>query len=85
MPHYQRYTDAIKPVRVKKAIDYDPFTWNSFTKLLEDIKATDGYRTVVFDTAPMLYSSEPLYRDQPVFRQVKIPEEQRSKNGNSVD
>ena len=79
MPHYQRYTDAIKPVRAKKTIDYDPFTLNSFTKLLEDLKATDGYRTVVFDTAHMLYSSEPLYRDQPVFKQIVIPEEWRNK------
>ena len=46
---------------------------------IKDLKATDGYRTVVFDTAPMLYSSEPLYRDQPVFRQIVIPEEWRNK------
>ena len=76
MPRFVKYNDA---VCYRPKSEPHTFTWNNFTKLIEDIKATSGYRTVVFDTAPMLYSSEPLYRDQPVFRQIVIPEEWRNK------
>ena len=73
MPRFMKYNDA---VCYRPKSEPHTFTWNNFTKLIEDIKATGGYRTIALDT---VYSSEPLYRDRPVFREFIIPEEWMNK------